>query len=372
MSDIYSQLGASPPAAQLPEPPPTIASPAELRSYDPTLSQRIKGSLQDLMMGAGANAQVSEHLAGGLTGLAQFIPPIGMATAASDMQREARSGNMLGTLISAVGAVPGIGPEAKVAGKAAQAASHDLPSLQKMVDEIAKEHGVVAPQIKHDPNFKELGMYNTSSKEITVSELKKDTVLEEMAHHLDYETGSIHGGNPPEPGAFRAYSETEQHGPSYKAHYEKLNNKHNLPEIPKAMYRGTASGIDATGAIRPTAIGDLGSGVYLSPSKEIASSYGGGPEASVKNGTRVVHSFGFNRELKPDEVAHVFEGAKVNEDVRIVRGDGTQLYKGPWGAKQMEAALKQHPNIKAVIGDKKSIGVNQVAVRDPSILAVTK
>lgn len=152
MSDPYSALGASPPAAQLPEPPPTIASPAELRSYDPTLSQRIKGSLQDLMMAGGANAQVSEHLAGGLTSLAQFIPPVGMATAASDMQRSAREGNMLGTLVSAIGAIPGVGPEGKMLGKVAQEAA---PAVKEAAQEIPRlsfaEFKAGAPEFKAKP-----------------------------------------------------------------------------------------------------------------------------------------------------------------------------------------------------------------------------
>jgi hypothetical protein len=158
MSDPYSALGASPPAAQLPEPSPTIASPAELRSYDPTLSQRIKGSLQDLMMGAGANAQVSEHLAGGLTSLAQFIPPIGMATAASDMQRSARAGDIPGTALAAVGAIPGIGPEGKMLGAAKGVAQKAAPAVEQAVAKEAAhqpmsfaEFQAGAPEFKAKP-----------------------------------------------------------------------------------------------------------------------------------------------------------------------------------------------------------------------------
>ena len=115
MSDPYSALGASPPATDLPAAPQPIASPAELRSYEPSLSEKIKGHVQDFLMRFGANPQVSEHLAGGLTSLAQFIPPVGMATAVSDMQRSAQAGNIPGTLTAAVGAIPGVGPEVRVA-----------------------------------------------------------------------------------------------------------------------------------------------------------------------------------------------------------------------------------------------------------------
>jgi hypothetical protein len=133
------------------------------------------------------------------------------------------------------------------------------------------------------------------------------------------------------------------------------------------MHRGVARGVSAKDALRPTAVGDLGAGVYLSPSKEIASSYGGGPTASVRAGTRVVHSYRLSRQLQPDEVARVYGGAKYGEDVVLV-SNGSEIYKGPWGAKQMEAALSKHPKIKMVIGTEKSIGINQIAVRDPSVL----
>jgi hypothetical protein len=131
------------------------------------------------------------------------------------------------------------------------------------------------------------------------------------------------------------------------------------------LFRGTAS---TAPALSVAPVGDLSKGVYLTPDARIAASYGGGPTASVKAGTRAVQSYEFNRPLDPKEVAIVFGGAHVGEDVRIHKGDGTLIYSGPWGAKQMEAALAPHSDIKAVFGDEKSIGVNQVAVRDPSIL----
>jgi hypothetical protein len=139
MSDPYSALGQTPPATQLPAVPEPIASPAEMRSYDPSLSEKIKGHVQDLLMRFGANAQVSEHLAGGLTSLAQFIPPIGMATATSDMQRSARSGDIPGTAIAALGAIPGVGPEGKMLG----AAAREAPAVERIAAKSAENSNLL-------------------------------------------------------------------------------------------------------------------------------------------------------------------------------------------------------------------------------------
>ena len=152
MSDPYSALGVAPQAPSLPEPKPEIASPAEMRSYEPTLGEKIKGHVQDFLMRFGANPQVSEHLAGGLTSLAQFIPPVGMATAVSDMQRSAGQNDILGTLTAAVGAIPGVGPESKMLGKVAQEAA---PAAKAAVQEIPRmsfaEFQAGAPEFKAKP-----------------------------------------------------------------------------------------------------------------------------------------------------------------------------------------------------------------------------
>jgi hypothetical protein len=137
---------------------------------------------------------------------------------------------------------------------------------------------------------------------------------------------------------------------------------------PSTMFRGTEKGTTPQSALRMAPTGDLGRGVYLSPNEKIAGSYGGGPKASLSDGSRVVHSYEFNRTLEPQEIAHVFGGAKIGSDVQIVRGDGHKIYDGPWSGKLMESALSPHSNIKAVFGDEKSIGINQIAIRDPSVL----
>jgi hypothetical protein len=131
------------------------------------------------------------------------------------------------------------------------------------------------------------------------------------------------------------------------------------------LYRGT--GKAQAGNLRVTD-GDLGRGVYLTKEKSLAESYGGGPNASVQEGTRVVTAYSLPR-LFPDDVAYVFGGKRIADDVVLVSGTGIELWRGEWNAgKNIESALAAHEGIKAVIGTPESIGLNQVAIRDPSIL----
>lgn len=140
------------------------------------------------------------------------------------------------------------------------------------------------------------------------------------------------------------------------------------------IYRGTEGGIDAATAAKRTMVGgDLGTGVYVTPDENLAATYGGGPRASVKAGTRAVHSYEA-ADLYPEEVAYVFGGMGMDDPVKIISGNGIPLYEGPWtggtgrpgGA--MEDALQAHEGLKVIVGTPDSVGVNQIAVRDPSIL----
>ena len=133
------------------------------------------------------------------------------------------------------------------------------------------------------------------------------------------------------------------------------------------LYRGSEGGIDAATAMRHSPVGDLGAGIYVTPSENIASSYGGGPSASVKAGTRAVHSYEL-QSLYPEDVAYVFGGRKVGEPASLVSGNGIELWSGEWGSAAMEKAIQKHEGIKVVIGTPDSIGINQINVRDPSIL----
>jgi hypothetical protein len=132
------------------------------------------------------------------------------------------------------------------------------------------------------------------------------------------------------------------------------------------LYRGVETGPDATQALRYFKGGDLGDGIYLTAWKELAASYGGGPKASVRSGTRVVYAYQVTP-LFPEDVVYLFGGLRRREPVRLVSGNGIELWEGPWVSSEIEAALRQHGG-KVVIGTPDSIGINQVAVRDRSIL----
>ena len=108
--------------------------------------------------------------------------------------------------------------------------------------------------------------------------------------------------------------------------------------------------------------------MYLTHSQDLASTYGGGPTASVKAGTRAVHGYQLKKPLFPEDAAYIFGGKKRGEEVRIVSGNGIEVWRGPWSSKAMEDALQNHA-FKIVIGTPDSIGLNQIAVRDKSILA---
>jgi hypothetical protein len=112
--------------------------------------------------------------------------------------------------------------------------------------------------------------------------------------------------------------------------------------------------------------GDLGKGVYVTPERRLAESYGGGPAASVGAGTRQVHSFAA-KSLYPEDVAYVFGGSRYNEPVQLISGNGILLWEGPYSGQNLETQLAG-TGIKVVIGTPDSVGVNQIAVRDPSIL----
>ena len=134
------------------------------------------------------------------------------------------------------------------------------------------------------------------------------------------------------------------------------------------LYRGVEAGPDATQALRHFNGGDLGDGIYMTAWKELAATYGGGPKASVRKGSRVVYAYQV-APLFPEDVAYFFGGLRRGEPVQLVSGNGIKLWEGPWESAQIEAALRSH-EIKVVIGTPGSIGLNQVAVRDQAILRI--
>lgn len=191
------------------------------------------------------------------------------------------------------------------------------------------------------------------------------------------------GGNQENPGQFsagsgggsKAKTETDKPSPSPSPE-TKASGSTKLPKTPAditsskvslgEVYRGTGSGQDP--ANLRSSLGDLGKGVYLTPSRPIAESYGGGPEASISKGTRQVHAYTMP-ELFPEEVVFVFGGKKIGSPVTLVDGNGLKIWEGDWKGENIERALANEPDIKAVVGTPDSIGLNQIAIRDPSILS---
>jgi hypothetical protein len=131
------------------------------------------------------------------------------------------------------------------------------------------------------------------------------------------------------------------------------------------LYRGTATQ-HGENYLR-SSLGDLGEAIYMSPSWDIASSYGGGPKASVRKGTRQVFEYDLP-DLFPEEAAFMFGGGRVGEPVSLVDGNGMPLWTGDWKAANLERALADQFGIKAVIGTPNSVGLNQVGIRDPLII----
>ena len=127
------------------------------------------------------------------------------------------------------------------------------------------------------------------------------------------------------------------------------------------LYRG--SGVGQAGNLN-VADGDIGRGVYLTPNRKIAESYGGGPTASVSDGTRVVTAYTVPH-LYPGDVVYVFGAKRVDDDVSLVSGTGIELWKGTYSPANVERVLAQQDDLKAVIGTPDSVGLNQIAIRDP-------
>lgn len=135
------------------------------------------------------------------------------------------------------------------------------------------------------------------------------------------------------------------------------NRKVVLPTV----YRGVEAGTDARRAVRTFRGGDLGDGVYVTPHEWLAKTYGGGP-----TGARIVHAYRIDPQF-PETVAYLFGGRRTDDPVSLVTGNGIKIWQGDWSAANIEAALHGH-DVVLVIGTPESVGLNQIAVRDPSLL----
>ncbi len=129
------------------------------------------------------------------------------------------------------------------------------------------------------------------------------------------------------------------------------------------VFRGTETGGNPLRSFRE---GDLGTGIYYTPSERLAASYGGGPTASVSKGTRQVHER-FLEDALPEETVYLHGGRKYGEPVQLIDGNGNKIWEGDWKGANIDAALKEM-NPRVVIGAPGSIGEGQIAIRDPSLL----
>lgn len=143
---------------------------------------------------------------------------------------------------------------------------------------------------------------------------------------------------------------------------------------PRILFRGTEPG-DPISTLRYFRAGDLGDGYYLTPRWWLAATYGGGPNASVRAGTRVVHAYELDRHVGPGEVAYLAGGSAGGEHARLLSGIGYTMWSGTWSGLTAETASRDAMNraardggAKLIIGLPDSVGINQIAVIERDIL----
>ncbi len=146
------------------------------------------------------------------------------------------------------------------------------------------------------------------------------------------------------------------------------------PSPPDKFYRGMESG-NPKAALRESEFGELGRGIYVTPERWLAASYGGGPKASETAGTRSVHEFKFKRKLYPDEVGYLVGGRSGSEDAKLISGNGIELWAG-----KLTGALAERPTfremndaargsgLRLLMGMPDSVAINQAVILDASIV----
>lgn len=74
------------------------------------------------------------------------------------------------------------------------------------------------------------------------------------------------------------------------------------------------------------------------------------------------------RPVYPEDAVYVFGGQRRDQDVVLVSGTGIELWHGPWGNEPHSAMDTALNGSRLVIGTVDSIGVNQIAVRDATLI----
>lgn len=144
------------------------------------------------------------------------------------------------------------------------------------------------------------------------------------------------------------------------------------------LYRGTEAGTVGR-ELRESPLGELGRGAYVTPHRWLAATYGGGPTANVKAGTREVHQVDLVKNLDPKEVAYLDGGSDGQTDAVLTTGDGKELWRGRLSGKKDDRERSNQMNLaarkagaKIIIGGKDSVALNQVVVLDKSAVKTPK
>lgn len=141
---------------------------------------------------------------------------------------------------------------------------------------------------------------------------------------------------------------------------------------PTKLYRGTETG--TAGLKRVSHGGEMGSGIFATPHRWLAASYGGGPKAREGKG-RTVHEINIPR-LPHHQYGYIHGGLKRDEKAKLHDHMGRVLHEYEplkMGAEhekernQIAHIAKAH-GIRVLIGKKDSIGENQVSILDPELI----
>jgi hypothetical protein len=106
-----------------PTPTPDGGFAPEMRSYSPSLSERIGSWMQDGLMALGAKPYPAGHIAHGVRDLLGWTP-LGVPMAAGDAIHAKSRGDMLGTVTAMAGMIPGVRPVEKIARNVAEEAGN--------------------------------------------------------------------------------------------------------------------------------------------------------------------------------------------------------------------------------------------------------